>query len=580
MEPRPTPGRARPTVSRFPQYFDQPVPDSDVGDPLAPSTVRRPSGSHEPQRYPPDLVFIVGAGGQILFVSRGLGGQSTDEIIGSSIYDWVFPEQHALVRDRLGLAFETGEPQGHELAGIYPHSPDSWYECRIAPNLREGAVVSATIVARDITHHRRAEREAEHRFAELSRMYEERTADLARANAALADARRQRDSGGLRQQRMLALLDAAGEAFFVSEPGTGRILDLNETACRWLHRTREQILGTKAHELALGFPIQLTDEQDLQFTETRDTRRPVFVNGVHYRDDGSTFPVEVAIARHELWSGGVCNLAVVRDVKDRQHSLIALRHREVAYRDLFRLTSDAVCITTRAGEIVAVNDGAVRLFGYTEDELIGMDARTLFADAQGIRHFQTAMAERGLAEQIQVELRTKLGAVISGFLSATPRQTAEGRVQGYQMVVCRRFTEPAPSQPQTPAPASAARPIVLVVDGDGPAAEATREVLDRAGFDVLVAEEQGRALELMREYAGALASVVLGVEPGERGVEHTVEEFLRIDPHAAILVSSADDRLALAERLTGLQVAGYLERPSHPLALVQKLREVVTQRSA
>jgi len=70
---------------------------------------------------------------------------------------------------------------------------------------------------------------------------------------------------------------------------------------------------------------------------------------------------------------------------------------------------------------------------------------------------------------------------------------------------------------------------------------------------------------------------VLGVDPGERGVEHTVEEFRRIDPAARIIVSSADDRLALVERLGDLGVAGYMERPSHPLTLVQKLRELVSE---
>jgi DNA-binding NarL/FixJ family response regulator len=56
-----------------------------------------------------------------------------------------------------------------------------------------------------------------------------------------------------------------------------------------------------------------------------------------------------------------------------------------------------------------------------------------------------------------------------------------------------------------------------------------------------------------------------------------VEEYRRIDPAARIIVSSADDRMVLVERLAGLGVAGYLERPSHPLALVQKLRELIAE---
>jgi PAS domain S-box-containing protein len=563
-------------VTRFPQYADQPYRQEQP----TPATTDRPSGAGTgAEQYPPDLVFIVGADGQILFVNRDLGGVSPDEVIGSSLFDWIFPEQHALVRERLRLVFETGQPQGHELAGFYPHSPDSWYECRLAPSLRDGAVVSATIVARDITHHRRARQEAERRYAELSRMYEERTADLARANAALAAAAEQRDSGSARQLRLLALLDASGEAVFVSDPETGKILDVNETACRWLQKSRDEIVGSRAHALGLGFPIQLTEDQDLQFTETRDTRRPVFVNGVHYRQDGSTFPVESAIARHDLGGGGSCFLAVARDVKDRQQTLVALRQREAAFRDLFRLVSDAVYLTTRSGEIVAVNDAAVTLFGYSRDELLGMDARVLFSGAADIRRFQATMAEHdGVARNVEVELRTKSGAIVPGLLSATRRQSPEGTIQGYQVLV-RRTAAPALATGEPPAAdgEQVVRPRILVADASAATLAVGTEVLERAGFSVFAAESHAQALDLLRQHAGEVAAVVLGVEQGERGIEHTVEELHRIDAGTPVIVSSADDRLSLADRLAGLEIAGYVERPPHPLALVQKVRDVLGQ---
>lgn len=577
MEPRNTPGPSRPTVTRFPQYQNQPWTDEPTVQPAA-AQARHSGATAGADKYPPDVVFIVGADGQILFVNRAMGGVNPDEVIGSSVFDWVFPEQHALVRERLRLVFETAEPQGHELAGFYPHSPDSWYECRLAPNLRDGAVVSATIVARDITHHRRAEREAERRYIELTRMYEERTADLSRANAALANARRERDSGSARQLRLLALLDASGEAVFVSHPESGTILDVNETACRWLQRSREEIVGSRAHALGLGFPIQLTEDQDLEFTETRDTRRPVFVNGVHYRQDGSTFPVEAAIARHDLGGGEGCFLAVVRDMRDRQQTQVALRQREAAYRDLFRLTSDAVYLTTRAGEIVAVNDAAVGLFEYTRDELLGMDARALFSDVQDIRRVQAAMAENdGVARDVAVELRTKSGTIVAGVLSATRAQGAEGKIQGYQFLLRRVASHAVHAGPPMPEPVTG--PLVLVADANADVLAMATEVLERAGFRVLATDSNARALDLLRQHAGEVAALVLGVEPGERDLEHSVDEFRRVDPDTAVVVSSADDRLALADRLAGLDVAGYLEHPPHPLALVQKVRDVLSRGS-
>lgn len=576
MEPEHSSGPSRPTVSRFPQYQEQAFLSESPGEPTRP---HRSSGSPPAEKYPPDLVFIVAQDGQILFVNRAMGGVNPDDVTGTSLFDWIFPEQHALVRERLRQVFETGEPQGHELAGFYPHSPDSWYECRLAPNLRDGAVVSTTIVARDITHHRRAEQEAERRFLELARMYEERTADLARAQQALADTQRQRDSGSARQLRLMALLDASGEAVFVSDPDTGEILDVNETACRWLQRPRDEILGRQAHMLGLGFPIRLTEDQDLEFTETRDTRRPVFVNGVHYRRDGTTFPVEAAIARHNLGGGESCFLAVIRDVKDRHQTLVALRQREAAYRDLFRLCSDAVYLTTRSGEIVAANDSALSLFGYTRDEMLGMDARMLFASPRDIRRFQAAMAENdGVARHVAVELRTKDGLIIPGMLSATRRLGAEGKIQGYQVLLRRdaRATEPHESAPTE----REGRPCVLVVDENPDALAYMADVLNRAGFQAMAPESHTRALDLLRQHPGEFLALLLGTAPGERGIEYALDEFRRVAPTLPVIVASSEDRLALADRLAGFEVAGYMEHPPHPLALVQKVRDLLDRETS
>lgn len=524
-----------------------------------------------------DLVFIVTKGGLVRFVNRDLGGVNADDVAGTSFYDWVFPEQRAAVREQLDRVFASGEPQAVELMGIHPHSPDTWYECRMQPNLRASEVVSVTVVARDVTHHRRAQQEWERRYGELLRGFEERAADLARANAALAEIRSERDADAERLTRFRALMDAAGEAIFITEPDSGKILDLNETACRWLRSKQEDLVGRLAKQLDLGFPIVLQEDQEIQFTETRDTRRPVMVSGVHRRQDGSTFPVEAAIARHSFGDQTYV-LAVVRDAKGRAQGEELLKQREQVYHDLFESTSDAVYLTTRTGQIVAVNQAAVDLFGYSREEFTRLDARQLFPRVEDIRRFQRQMADKGAAVKLEVDLRTKDGTIIPGILSATRRHGADGAVQGYQCLVRRRVESARPNGEEAPAAGVADAGIVLVLDADPQARRHMVELLQQAGIQVLMAERMAIALEILRQNAGRVTAVTLGVEQGEAGVEHLIEEFQRIDPSTTVIVCSAEDRLALASRLPGTGSVAYLERKPHPLALIQKVRAAAQAR--
>ena len=547
-------------------------PAPDPAPVPAPAPPAPPGGD-----YAQDLVFIVARDGKILFVNQTLGGVDADHAIGQNVYEWIAEEQHVALREALEGVFGAAERRGIELSRLPRHAPDAWYECRLSPTLRGGDVVSATLIARDITRHKLALEELNRRRNEMERRYREREVDLAQAQAQLAEALAARDADGPTLHRFRALLDAAGEAIFITDAVTGAITDLNGTACRWLRRPREELLGRTGEELGLEFLIHVAEDQDISFTETRDTRRPRIVSGgVHRRQDGSTFPVEVAVARH-TWGEEECQLAVVRDVKEREHSLALLRQRESAYNDLFEQSWDGIYLTARSGHVVAANPAVAELLGYTRDELAGIDARVLLPRAADIRKFQDALATQGVARNLEIELRRKDGTVLPALLSATRRYSTDGTIQGHQCLVRAR---PVPAvEPPAAAAAPPAVPPVLVVDPDEASRAQTLQSLNQAGIATLEAGGLAHAIDLLRDHAGAMTALVMAVEPGERGADLTVEEFRRIDPSVPIIITSNEDRLVLAEQLADLEISAFLDRPAHPLALIQRIRELAAQAS-
>ena len=319
----------------------------------------------------PQIVFILGRTGVVHF-HRSLAEESPDnEAAGATIYDYVIPQQEEFVRQALAFVFEHGEAFGFELAGLGPRTLSSWFQCRLAPNLRDGRVVSATLVATDVTIYKQREIELERERDELRQRLAEQAAGP-KATRAPTDPGPEPTRGALDLVRLHAVSDRAGEAAFLSDAGSGQLVDANETACRWMGLSKRDLLARSVRDLRGEPPLQVPNPADHPFTETRASARPRVLEGVCRRKDGSTFAVESSIAAVTIGERE-CILAVVRDAKRRGHTSQQLRDFQERYRSLFADVRDAVFLTTRAGEVVEANGSALTLFGCPGDEIVGLD---------------------------------------------------------------------------------------------------------------------------------------------------------------------------------------------------------------
>lgn len=594
-----------------------PIPNAALETPHEAPTAGPPpavlNGAHAPD-FPPDLVFIIRSGGTVLHVNRPLGQRLEEEVVGSPFTDWVFPEQHAAVNAAIARVFTTAQADGVELHGIQGHDPESWFECRIAPNLRDGNVVSVTIIARDVTRYRNAERALRERSDALRRELEDRKYDLERLQAQLTAEQPAR--GEPESVRFRAALEHAGEAMFLLDPDRETIVDLNDTACRWLQRRCTDIRGKAVADLGLGFPLLPPATFDVQFTETRDSRRPLVLEGEHRRQDGSTFPVEVAVIGNRFENKEYL-LAVARDVKDRRRAQEAIAEAEAQYRALVEQSFDAVYVTTRGGEIVDANPAAFAVFGYRRDEFIGLDARSVMPNADDIRRFQRQMAAERFVDRLEVTLRRRDGTSFPAVLSASRRRDAHDRLLGYQWVVrevaaadagtagAESGADPAgaPAEPALPAkkpspesssppagavvaPATAGgeRPrreaasggkVVLLVGGRISAQRDGAQALERAGFAVLQAADGTAALQAIRTHARAVDLAVVAGE-GDEPAEAIARDLVALASALRIVLVRPDRESGAPADLGDVPI---LREPVHPLALVQAVREAFAARA-
>lgn len=122
---------------------------------------------------------------------------------------------------------------------------------------------------------------------------------------------------GFEEARFRAVLDQAGEAIFMIDFATGGFIDVNETACRILGYTREELLTKSITDIEAEPPDWFVR------VKHGDTKTSLPIERYHVRKDGTKFPVELALSRRR-YIGQEYVLAVAREITERKEMEIQL----------------------------------------------------------------------------------------------------------------------------------------------------------------------------------------------------------------------------------------------------------------
>jgi nitrogen fixation negative regulator NifL len=153
------------------------------------------------------------------------------------------------------------------------------------------------------------------------------------------------------------LIDRSIDGIEVIDPGTGRFLDVNETACQRLGYTREELLSLRVPDID---PAGVTfDSWAKNVQEIRQTGFKI-IEGQHRRKDGSTFPVEINVRYVTLERDYL--IAAVRDITERKHADEKLRQSEADLAEGQRVARLGSWRFDIAGNKVRWSDELYRIF--------------------------------------------------------------------------------------------------------------------------------------------------------------------------------------------------------------------------
>ncbi|MBI2401002.1 MAG: PAS domain S-box protein [Deltaproteobacteria bacterium] len=192
----------------------------------------------------------------------------------------------------------------------------------------------------------------------------EQTDERKKAESALRDS----------EERLRTIFDSALDGMFVID-FEGRYLDANLAGCRMFGYTKEELLSS-------GVCLLVPPERYHMIEE----HRKLWKSGGYLpevrmlRKDGSEIWVDMAITPLRVGEKELA-LGIKRDITARKTAEEALRESEERFRQIFEQNHDAQGILGCGGcRVIDANPAAVAIFGYSREELIGMEEADLLGE--------------------------------------------------------------------------------------------------------------------------------------------------------------------------------------------------------
>ncbi len=121
---------------------------------------------------------------------------------------------------------------------------------------------------------------------------------------------------------------------------------------------------------------------------------------------------------------------------------------------------------------------------------------------------------------------------------------------------------------------------ILLVDDDAGVRTMTARMIESAGFDVLLAEDGDRAVEIFKAHSGEIAGVVLDLTMPVMNGEETFRQLQNIRPDVRVLLSSGYNEQGLALQFSGKGFAGFMHKPFLKKTLLSNLRNLMPKNPA
>lgn len=142
-----------------------------------------------------------------------------------------------------------------------------------------------------------------------------------------------------------------------------KIIYVNDSACKDLGYSREELLNMKIYDIDPEYPIPVWNEH---WDDLKKKRTLTFIS-FHQRKNGKIFPVEIT-ANYIKFNGIEYNIAFAKDITERVNAKEALKESEEKFRTIAEQSLMGILITQNK-KIEYINQACAEIWGYRVEEM-------------------------------------------------------------------------------------------------------------------------------------------------------------------------------------------------------------------
>ena len=192
-----------------------------------------------------------------------------------------------------------------------------------------------------------------------------------------------------------------GEALFIHDAATGKVIDVNAATLKIYGCTREEILQGSVDQFSDGAP-PFSGRDAARWLQRAITEGPQTFEWLARKQDGRPFWVEVSLRRYEN-AGKTFVLASVRDISIRKEAIEKARLEYERAESYLRLAGVILVALDREGRVTMINRKGQETIGLPEEKILG---RLWF--------------DNFVPPDIRADISTEFQRIIKGETSSTP----------------------------------------------------------------------------------------------------------------------------------------------------------------
>lgn len=179
-----------------------------------------------------------------------------------------------------------------------------------------------------------------------------------------------------REEKYRAVFNAPGDAIFIQDAGTGKILEANNTVAEMYGYDPRGILQLTVGDISAGYHPYTMEEAAKRVARV-ESRRPQRFEWHARRRNGELFWVDVSLRGFDF-GGRHCVLAVVRDIETQKEAARELAAEKEQLAITLRSIGEGVITTDDRGSVILVNRVAEDLTGWSQTEAAGRPLVDIF----------------------------------------------------------------------------------------------------------------------------------------------------------------------------------------------------------